>query len=213
MEDEKTMNVTSENIVRIAGSFDIGWPTKRSGRSYDSLLGIACIISWLTGKILAGVILRRKCQMCDLGHPKDDHDCMLNFEGSAKAMEPQAAALLVNNAIFKECNVQLDIFIGDNDSSAICAARNAVDYEVIKHDDINHTSKSVTSVLYKIIKNHKELNSNSIKYLQKCFNYCVTQNKGDKIKMAATVRNITSHTFNNDTNCGDWCGYKQNPES
>ena len=53
MEDEKTINVTSENIVRIAGWFDTGWLTKGSGRSYDSLLGIACIIGWLTGKILA----------------------------------------------------------------------------------------------------------------------------------------------------------------
>ena len=69
--------------------------------------------------------------MCDLGHPKNNHDCMLNFECSAKA-------------IFKEYNVRLGILIGDNDSSAICAARNAVDYEIIKHDDINHTSKSVT---------------------------------------------------------------------
>ena len=85
--------------------------------------------------------------MCDLGHPKDDHDCMLNFEDSAKAMEPEAAVLLVNNAIFKECNVQLGIFMGDNGSSAICIARNAVDYEIIKHDDINHTSKSVTSLV------------------------------------------------------------------
>jgi len=86
-------------------------------------------------------------------------------------MEPKAAAMLVeSNPIFEQCNVEIGVFIGDNDSSAICAARNAAKHEIVKQDDVNHTKKGLVSQLYKIIKKHKELNANSIKYLSKCFN-------------------------------------------
>ena len=31
--------------------------------------------------------------------------------------------------------------------------------------------------------------------------------------MAAAIRNITNHAFNDHSNCGSWCGYVQNSES
>jgi len=211
--DEEKENVSSENIVRIAASLDTGWPTKGLRRSYDSLSGTSSLIGYFNRKVLSHVVLNRKCRMCVRGHPKIDHDCRLNFEGSAKAMEPKAVALLVkNNSILIECNVQVGIFIGDNDSSAICAARNAVDYEIIKQDDLNHTGKGMDSELYKIIKNHKELNSNVIKYLDKYFKYSISQNTGNKITMAHAIKNIPYH-FNEHENCGDWCKYRKNPDT
>lgn len=186
----------------------MGWPTKGSGRSYNSLSGIAAYVGYFSKKILAHVVLNRKCIKCDRNHPKNDHDCKLNFEGSAKAMEPKAAAMLVDsNPIFKQCNVELGVFIGDNDSSAICAARNAANHEIVKQDDLNHTKKGLVSQLYKIIKKHKELNSSNIKYLSKCFNYCVSQNAGNKLMLAESLRNIPNHCFNNHENCGEWCRY------
>ncbi|XP_043279374.1 uncharacterized protein [Venturia canescens] len=213
---EEKDKISSENIVRVGGSFDMGWPTKGSGRSYDSLSGTAGLIGYFSRKVISQVVLNRKCRMCNVGHPKSDHDCKLNFVGSAKAMEPRAAELLVgeSNKILSTVKVQLGIFIGDCDSNAILAARNAVNYEIVKHDDLNHTSKGVTSQLYKKIKSHKELNSKSIKYLGKCFNYCVTQNKGDKLAMATAIENIPYHCFNRHENCGTkWCQYSKNPDS
>lgn len=214
LDESQIRNLSPKCTVRIAGSFDMGWPTKGSGRSYDSLSGTAGIIGFNSKKILSQVVLNRKCRKCDIGIPKNAHKCYLNFVGSAKAMEPKAAALLVGeNSIFSECNVQLGIFIGDNDSSAINAARNSVDYEIIKHDDINHTSKGVVSQLYKNIKCSKELNASAIKYLDRSFKYCVTKNKGNELEMARAIGNIPQHCFNNHTNCGEWCRYLKDPNS
>ncbi|XP_026667340.1 uncharacterized protein LOC113464012 [Ceratina calcarata] len=129
-------------------------------------------------------------------------------------MEPKAAVKLVTeNVHFKACNVQLGIVISDNDSSSISAMRAAANYEIIKHADKNHTSKGVTNELYKIKKDHKELTADAIKYLQRCFAYCLSQNVGDAEKMSAAIKNIPHHCFNIHANCGTWCGYHENSES
>ena len=165
--EEESTTVPLENVVRVGGYFDMGWPTKGSGRSYDSLSGTSGFIGLFSKKIITQVILNRKCRMCDLGHPKSDHNFKLNFVGRIKAMEPKVAALLVSdcNKTLSACKIQIGIFIGDCDSSAIQAARNAVNYEIVKQDDVNHTSNTVTSKLYKSIELFKELNSTSINIL------------------------------------------------
>ncbi|KAF2884669.1 hypothetical protein ILUMI_21504 [Ignelater luminosus] len=117
--------------------------------------------------------------------PKD-HDCRLNFVGSAKAMEPHAAVLLTkDHPILSECNIETGILIADNDSSSVCVARAANDHEILKQSDKNHTSKGVVSELYKI----------------------------NEISMAQAIKNILYHAFNHHHDCGTWCGYKSNPES
>ncbi|KAK0169570.1 hypothetical protein PV327_011489, partial [Microctonus hyperodae] len=147
MDESQIRNYLSPKYtVRIAGSFDMGWPTKGSGRSYDSLSRTAGII-------------------------------------------------------------------GDNDSSAINAARNSVDYEIIKHDDLNHTGKGLVSELYKNIKCSKELNASIIKYLDRSFKYCVSKNKGNELEMARAIENIPNHCFNDHKNCGEWCRYLKDPDS
>ena len=115
--EEESKTVPLENVVRVGGSFDMGWPTKGSGRSYGSLSGTAGFIELFSKKIITQIILNRKCRMCDLGHPKSDHNYKLNFVGNAKAMEPKAAALLVSdcNKILSACKIQIGIFIGDCD--------------------------------------------------------------------------------------------------
>lgn len=192
----------------------MGWSTRGTGRDYDSLTGSAALIGFFTKKVLSYTSKNRKCQKCDRGHDSSDHDCRLNFEGSAKAMESSAAAhLATENSIFDRCRVQLGIMIGDNDSSALGSVRATSQHEVIKHSDKNHTSKGVVNELYKIKKNHKELTPVAIKYLQRCFNYCVVQNVGDPVEMAKEIKNIPFHCFNKHENCGTWCGYHEDPTS
>ena len=207
-------SVSEETIVRIAATYDMGWPTRGTGCEYDSLPGAAAMIGFFSKKVLSYTAKNRKCRLCDLGHDPKDHDCRQNFYGSAKAMESAAATELANqNPIFEACKVELGVMIGDNDSSSISAIRAGSNHEVIKHSDKNHTSKGVTNELYKIKKDHKELTSNSIKYLQRCFNYCVSQNPGDPMGMAAAIKNIPYHCYNDHSNCGSWCGYQHNPKT
>ena len=51
----------------------------------------------------------------------------------------------------------------------------------------------------------------SIKYLKRCFNFCVSQNKFECKNMRNAINNIPDHVFNLHANCGDWCTYKQDP--
>lgn len=197
----------------MAAAYDMGWTTRGTGRKYDRLSGSDALIRFFSKKVLACTSKNRKCRMCDLVHLLKNHDCHLNFTGLAKAMKPAAAFELANeNEIFKACNVYSGIMIGDNDSISISAIRAGTKHEVVKHSDKNHTSKGVTNKLYKIQKEHKELNAKSIKYQKCCFNYCVSQNASDVTGMAAAIKNITPYSFNDHSNCADWCGYKKNPE-
>lgn len=112
-------------------------------------------------------------------------------------MEPYAAIKLVkDNSILSSNNVELGVVIADNDSSSIAAMRNSVDNEIVKQSDKNHTSKGLVSALYELQKKHKDLTSDSIKYLQKCFNYSIAQNIGNVESMADSIKNILSHCFN-----------------
>lgn len=111
-------------VVNIIVSYDMGWSKRGNGKSYDSLNGYGTIIGFLSGKILDYAERIRKCKFCDLGRKKDDHDCRMNFEGSAKAMEASAGADLINNSnILKEANLEARVLIGDEDSCTIAAVR------------------------------------------------------------------------------------------
>lgn len=139
---------TYNGTVRVAASYDMGYSTRRSGRTYDSMNGYAAFLGRETSKAIDYLTTNRGCKMCALGHPKSDHDCRLNFIGSAKAMESFAAASMTSNSkIFKEHNIEAGILIGDDDSSTIAAVRAASQSQVIKLSDKNHTSRCVTNTL------------------------------------------------------------------
>ena len=155
--------------------------------------------------------------MCDEGHVKTDHDCRLNYYRTAKAMDPDVAVELVTRStMLKEKNIEVEVFIKDNDSSSICAIKKALNHDLLKMSDKNHTSKGVKSLLYKTDKSKdpdKELTSETIKYLHKCFTYAMAQHQGNVGKMAAAIKNIPYHAFNIHDNCGQWCGYVQSKEN
>lgn len=83
--------ISFDDVVRLVASYDMGWNTRANGKSYNSLYGYGSLIGLYTGRILDYATRSRKCRMCDIGRQRDDHDCRLNFTGSAKAMEPSAA--------------------------------------------------------------------------------------------------------------------------
>ena len=131
-------------VVKVTGSYDMAWPTKGNGHSYDSLFGYGTVIGVLSKLIMEYYICIRKCRMCDLGRPPWYHDCKLNYYGSAKGMEPHAAIkAILESIIFQECNIELGILVMDNDSSTITNLRQSTNLQIIKQSDFNHTSKGV----------------------------------------------------------------------
>ncbi|KAK0072540.1 hypothetical protein PV326_014366, partial [Microctonus aethiopoides] len=142
--------------------------------------------------------------MCDGGHKLENHDCNKNFKGTAKSMEPASAIIITcKNSNLKDANMEIGVLIADNDSGTIAALRERCNHEVVKHSDMNHTSTGVANQLYKLRqeKSYKELNCDSIKWIQRCFTYCVTQHDRDVDDIKQGLLNISEHAFNNHANC------------
>lgn len=194
-------------IVNIIVSYDMGWSKRGNGRSYDSLNGYGCIIGFLSGKVIDYKTCNRKCLMCDLGHSKEDHDCRLNFQGSAKAMEPTAGAMLANNSnILKKSNLKVRVLIGDEDSSTISAVRKGTTETVFKLSDKNHLQKAFNSDLYGLRVNYNEMKKKGVvTHIKKCLSYAIAQNKGKSAELAGAMLAIPDHLFNHHENCGSWC--------
>ena len=75
--------------------------------------GHGSIIGYKSGKVLGYATKIKRCKKCELGHSKQDHDCRLNFQGSAKAMEPAMAVdLIVHNEQLRSNNVKVSTLIG-----------------------------------------------------------------------------------------------------
>lgn len=134
----------------------MGWSKRGTGRSYDSLNVYGAIIGFLSGKVLDYTTRNRSCTYCDKGHDKSDHDCRRNFQGSAKAMEADAGAQLINESrILQEVDLNVRVIIGDEDSSTIAAIRKGNENVIHKLADKNHLVKHFVSELYSLVKLHK----------------------------------------------------------
>lgn len=129
-------------------------------------------------------------------------------------MEPHVAKkLVVDSEILKAENIEVGVLVGDDDSSTIAACRAAANHPIIKQSDVNHTSGGVEKKLYSVQKSHKELTKDRIVYLHRCFTYALSQNKGNCSGLAAAIRSIPYHAFNDHTQCGTWCGYNEDKEN
>ncbi|KAF7998616.1 hypothetical protein HCN44_011024 [Aphidius gifuensis] len=118
----KIFNAAVGSVVNIIVSYDMGWSKRGNGKSYDSLNGYGTIIGYLSKKILDFGTRNRKCKKCDNGHSPETHSCRKNYQGSAKGMEANVAASLVNeSSILKSAGVSVRVVVGDDDSSAISA--------------------------------------------------------------------------------------------
>jgi hypothetical protein len=209
---DTTFYSTLTDIVNIIVSYDIGWSKRGNGRSYDSLNGYATIIGFFTKKILDYATRNRKCTMCDKGHSKEDHDCRLNFQGSAKAMEADTGVQLIKKSnILKEAGLNVRVIIGDEDSSTIAAVRKESSETVHKLADKNHLVKHFTSKLYELAKKCKQLNKQGvISHVKKCFTYAIAQNKGQTTQLADILRSIPDHLYGQHENCKEWCSRQEN---
>lgn len=124
-------------------------------------------------------------------------------------MEPEGAVqLVVNSEVLKTANVEVGIFIADNDSTSLAAIQNSSKHSIVKQSDITHSKKGVGNHLHDIHKNRaldpdQELTNDAINHVKYCFSCVVYNNKG----------NVTAILFDLHANCGDWCTGDANKES
>ncbi|KAK0072203.1 hypothetical protein PV325_011745, partial [Microctonus aethiopoides] len=121
-----------------------------------------------------------------------------------------ALALVTNSKILKGANVEVGVFIGDNDSCSTSAVKENSAHFILKQSDLNHSTNGVGSMLYEIRKNSKldpdkELSHDIIKHIKRCFTFAIKQSKGNVLKIRAAIINIPYHLFDRHNNCGSWC--------
>ena len=139
------------------------------------------------------------------------HDCRRNHEGSSKSMEANVAVQLFGDAV--EGGVRYSTYVGDDDSTTENRLQSLVAYDIEKWSDINHASRTLGSRLYAVKSKVKGLSPAVIGYMQRCFTYCIRQNKGKESSLLEGLRSIVPHAFGEHTLCKEWCTYKQDPEN
>lgn len=209
-------------IVRLFVSFDMGWGQRSNGFKYDSLNGFCVIIGLKSGKVLDFCTKNRKCKKCDFekkSGTKIAHDCRLNHFGSAKSMEAEGAVQLVaRSIILKNGDVQVGVFIGDNDATCMHALEENVEHRIVKQSDLNHTKKGVGNMLYKIKENKNadedgELTHDVISHLKDSFAVIIKKNKNNIDDMVRDLKNLPFHVFDRHDNCGPFRNFKQDQEN
>ena len=89
----------------------MGWPTKGSGKSYNSDAGFGVCVGSYSKKVLSSLIFCRACRICDMTASRNQrnvtdvpvqqqkHECMKNCSGSIKSMEAAAILQMVQDSI------------------------------------------------------------------------------------------------------------------
>ena len=186
----------------------MGWQCKGSGKSYNSKSGHAVLIGKNTGKILNFATRITNCMQCD----KDKsipHDCRMNWGGSSKAMEGDAAVELLQKT--KSPTYRISTIINDEDSTTMSKISSEIEHEVEKNCDINHCKKGIGNALYQLKPKHKVLSTTVIRYIQKCFSYAIAQNKNEIEATKIALLNIVPHLYDEHDFCGEWCKHKSDP--
>lgn len=125
-------------------------------------------------------------------------------------MEPDVGSQVVQEVEAK--GIDVAVLIMDDDTTTMARIRKDIEHHITKWSDRNHTSKHLGNSLYNLQKKHRVLNTSVIKYLQKCFNYALAQNKGNTENCRTALQQIVPHAFGEHAGCGAWCGAIQDPD-
>ena len=113
--------INPDGSIDLVVSFDMGWQKRSTGNSYNSPSGHAFLIGARTRKVVAMVVMAKKCSFCvswaktNIAAPVPNHDCTKNHEGSSKSMEPLAAVELL--VMVHKQGTPVARLVGDDDSS------------------------------------------------------------------------------------------------
>ena len=84
----------------------------------------------------------------------------------------------------------------DNDSTTISKVRSEVDQTIAKKSDRNHTRKAFTGSLFDLSKTHKNLRNHKVRiHIERCFMYCLQQNKDDADQLSIALGAIVPHLY------------------
>ena len=126
-------------------------------------------------------------------------------------MEANVAVQLFGHAV--KSGICCSTYVGDDDSTTENRLESLVAYDIEKWSDINHASHTLGSRLYAVKSKVKGLSPTVIEYIQRCFTYCIKQNKGKESTLLEGLKSIVPHAFGEHTLCKEWSTYKHDREN
>ncbi|KAK3090923.1 hypothetical protein FSP39_015740 [Pinctada imbricata] len=206
----------------LSASFDGAWQKRGTGRAYNSLTGKyilkqfkghASLIGDKSKKCIAFAVKSKKCRICESAKAKEitprKHNCIKNWSGSAKSMEPAMACEMLQGVI--DQGHKINTLVMDNDSTTISRVKATVDPDITKKSDSNHTKKGFTGNLIDLSNTHKVLKNQKVRqHIERCFMYCIRQAGEDSEKLSNDLEKIVPHLYGDHTECGSWCRSEKN---
>ena len=116
--------------------------------------------------------------------------------------------------MLKKCKnegTEIRTIIGDDDTSTISKIHKEISPNIKKKSDRNHIKKIFSNSLFALQKCHTKMSTNTIKYMKKCWNYMIAQNKNDPQGISVGLRALSKHPFDDHSLCGEWCEHLKNP--
>jgi hypothetical protein len=218
---------------KVAVSCDGTWQR----RGFASKNRVATLISVDGGnsKVLDVEVMSTYCNTCakqekvlskeEFSKWKKSHKCSKNHEGSAGSMEVNGMLALFKHSR-KEWGLDYTLHLGDGDSKAFAAVRDASAYKVEKLECCGHVQKRMGKRLmdkvssnksktfshngknYKGIGGAGRLNQKAIKRIQGHYGGAICGHAGDLAGMKKAVWAIWHHRGDRHDDCGDWCPAK-----
>ncbi|XP_076117930.1 uncharacterized protein LOC143085462 [Mytilus galloprovincialis] len=210
---EENENTGTDTGLKL--STDTCWQKKGSGRSYDSLSGVATLIGGKNKKIVRHSIRCKGCRICKnaqkKGIPAPKHKCAKNWTGSAKGMEPDMVVEMIKD--LDNRGVKIKELAGDDDSTGFNRAAKLLPHSnIVKSSDRNHIMVNASKKLYSIKLKHKELSAMVINSFLKNYSFMLSQNQGNSEGIENGVRCTIDHMYGQHTKCDvKWCGYLKDP--
>jgi hypothetical protein len=122
-------------------------------------------------------------------------------------MEPDMACEMIKN--MKDKGYTVGTLHADNDATT----QSRLPSSIKKRDDKSHVKKNLSSRLYKLSKQHKQLKSDKvIPYIVRCFMYAISKHQNSKDSMKLELQAIVPHIFGDHSKCpSSWCTYNKDP--
>ena len=225
------------DVLDICVSYDGTWMK----RGFTSQYGVGVAIDILTGLVIDYEVLSLYCHACVEADRKtwtgararieweEAHapDCCVNYVGSSKSMETEAAKRIWNRSVDKY-NLRYTEMLSDGDSTAFKAVQKMQPYgddiQLSKLECVNHAHKRMGTALRKLAKAEKlggqgsgRLTLDKCNRLQSYYRNAIQNNLGNIDDMKSAVWATLHHSMSTDAqpqheycpkDINSWCFYQ-----
>ena len=102
LQDEHNATVASGESSGVTISVDGAWQSRGSGRSFNSASGHATAVGKHTRKVVGYAVRAKACRTCRVAKRRhkqpEKHECVHNWDGSSKAMEPDMVVQIIKDS-------------------------------------------------------------------------------------------------------------------